>query len=197
MGLRVGEYLIVIEDLRGQQIGDAVRTASSGHPAVGDEVLIRDVLYVVHRVRHEDEADGRTEREYTFARVFVRPATLKRVDSSENQPMARHSLVAIIVAAGYRAQATNFRALNRDVARLVREGAGWVLVESAPEELWRLSRLAKRYYAEVQALIQTRALSSSVSGPSQEPNASCPGAFQAPAQRPPSRRPALHLVWSA
>ena len=66
------EYEVVIEDAAGRPRRTVARTATTGRPLVGEEMVVDGVLYEVHRVRHEQEEE-RTLRIYPWPRVFVRP----------------------------------------------------------------------------------------------------------------------------
>ncbi len=213
----MGEYVIVIEDENGKLLAEVQRTATTGHPLAGEEIALGGVLHVVHRVRHEDDPEARSSREYTIARVFVRvrrdgSRKARRhadADSGPVLPFAPRGpvgapldsailpgpLVAVLVACGYRAQATYFKSRNRVAAGLYRNGHGWFVENETPEEMWRLSRLAKRYCGEVQALIGDSMCDpvTATSPPSivVSPSLLCSPTPQA---SPPSARPTLRLV---
>src|SRR6266536_765651 len=70
--MRIGEYHIVIQNVQGQVLAEVERTAATGHPGVGEELVLEGAVYVVERVRHEEDGDGRTRRRYTWPRLFVR-----------------------------------------------------------------------------------------------------------------------------
>jgi hypothetical protein len=170
----IGDYIVVILDADGRVLGEHVLTASTGHPQVGHELKLGDgPTYVVERVVHESDGNELSRRTYSYARVFVsekprsadedEPDRSRRVlPFADPGPAASGvilpaSLIAVLVACGYRAQATEFKSRRRLTGRLVRDGYGWFVERESATELRRLSRLAKRYFAEAQSLILARA----------------------------------------
>jgi hypothetical protein len=176
--MRAREYLIVVEPAGGAPARELCRTATTGHPALGDEIVVDHRSYTVSRVRHEDdlEAPG-DDRVYTVTRVFVRPrpggdarrpgdpavatepgprvltfrAPAADGDGALTCALLPAPLVAVLVAAGYREQASRHRVARRVMASLRRAGHGWFV--DGGEDHRQLSRRAKRHFAEVAALI--------------------------------------------
>jgi hypothetical protein len=82
----VGDYLLILIDAEGRVEASEERTANSGHPTVGEEIMIHGRLYVVERVRHEDEPENLSSRQYTFAKVFARLCTPECTDRQASAP---------------------------------------------------------------------------------------------------------------
>lgn len=167
--MRIGEYRVVIESMEGELLAEVERTAATGHPTVGEEIVLDGHIYVVERVRHEDDADGRTRRRYTWPRLFVRrrdglvrgrrkeavrapPRVLPFPDKRRRpRPGGVQSvilpapLVAVLVACGYDQQARYFARRARGAARLLRLGQGWfVEAGESPTEAMLQAREARR-----------------------------------------------------
>jgi hypothetical protein len=163
--MRIGEYRIVIQDVNGDVLAEVERTAATGHPAVGEEIALDGCVYVVERVRHEDDPDARASRRYTAPSLFVRrrdgfwrgrrkdAARATRVlpfGGSRRRRLRGVSsvilppqLVAAVVAAGYDAQMRHFHRRSRGAARLSRLGQGWfVAAGESPAEAKALAREA-------------------------------------------------------
>jgi hypothetical protein len=70
--MRIGEYELIVEDQEGQVVWREMMTATTGHPCVGDGMLIGGNNFVVCRVCHFENEQTRASRRYTFAVVFVR-----------------------------------------------------------------------------------------------------------------------------
>jgi hypothetical protein len=208
------EYVIVVEAADGRAHQELCRTATTGHPAAGEEVIIDGAAYEVTRVRHQDDPDAPTERVYTVAWVFVRPlgapATpwptppsgpasapwAPRVlpfalpapggDGQVESAILPATLVALLVACGYREQASRYRAARRVTARLRRDGHGWIVDEVAPAAWWQASRRAKHAFTAAAGLLAGARLSGS-----------CAPALPnrpSPAPSPRAARPALRLA---
>jgi len=64
------EYEVVIERAR-TRAPQIVHRVAFSRPLVGEEVVVKGRVYVVHRVQHQED-DGRTVRIYTHPRLFVR-----------------------------------------------------------------------------------------------------------------------------
>jgi hypothetical protein len=209
------EYVIVVEGPDGRATRELCRTATTGHPLAGDEVLLDGVAYTVTRVRHQDDPDPPSERIYTIAWVYLRPlaggAPRLPLPSSPDRPthptapsvlpftppprahdgsvasiVLPATLVAVLVACGYREQATRYRAARRSTARLVRDGHGWIVEPLAPAAWWQASRRAKRAFAGAAALVMAGGLSASC--------APARPALRPPQPRLPAARPALRSV---
>ena len=86
--MRIGEYELVVEDQKGQVVWREAMTAATGHPRVGDALLIGDNQFVVQRVCHSEDKGARTSRRYTFAIVFAR---LDSIPETVRRPRARTS----------------------------------------------------------------------------------------------------------
>lgn len=207
----IGDYIILVESDSGSVIGSEIRTSTSGRPTVGEEIALSDKVYAVERVRHEDDPESPAGRTYTIAKVYVRlvegarpvrrrpkppqdgsrvPPFVAPVGSSDSPVESAYlpaPLVAVLVACGYRALASEYRARRRISARLVRDGQGW-FVDEPPAECWRESRRAKRYFVEAATMLQEQRLSPVIS--------SYGGAAQACSRAESLRapRPALRLV---
>jgi hypothetical protein len=207
------EYVIVVESADGRSPRELCRTATTGHPAAGDEVIIDGAAYVVTRVRHQDDPEPPTDRVYTVAWVFVRPLgampAARPTTPSTNAPpwsprvlpfaapppgrdgrvasaILPATLVALLVACGYREQASRYRAARRVSARLRRDGHGWIVDDVAPAALWQASRRAKHGFAAAAALVAGGGLSGSC--------APEPPARPSPAPSPRAARPTLRLA---
>src|SRR4051812_13400780 len=151
--MRIGEYHIVIQNVQGQILAEVERTAATGHPGVGEELVIEGAVYVVERVRHEEDGEGRTRRRYTWPRLFVRRRDAlvqePRKDPARAPPTAAArvlpfppgprgprgrldcvvlpaSLVTVLVACGYDTQMRQFAARSRGGARVLGVWEGWV-----------------------------------------------------------------------
>jgi hypothetical protein len=175
--MRIGEYRIVIENVEGQVLAEVERTAATGHPIVGEEILLDGSVFVVERVRHEEDADTRARRRYTSPRLFVRrhdglvqerrkePARAPpRVLLFPGGPRSRRlesvifppSLLVVLVACGYDAQARHFARRSRGGARLMRIGQGWfVEAGESPAEALLLAREARHQRQRLQRWIDS------------------------------------------
>ncbi len=164
--MRIGEYRVVIQNMQGELLAEVERTAAMGHPAVGEEIVLDGHIYVVERVRHEDDADARTRRRYTWPRLFVRRrdgiVSGRRKDAVRAPPrvlpfprgrrrrglesvILPAPLVAVLVACGYDQQARYFARRARGAARLLRIGQGWfVEAGESPTEALHEAREARR-----------------------------------------------------
>lgn len=185
--MRVGEYLVVVRDEAGRQLTTYERTATTSHPIRGDELEIDSVAYEVVKVRHVDEP-GSTRRRYTTANVFVRPKggaacpptppsgppSPPTSDSGSNVIEFRRvprdhehrvesivlpvTLIAALVACGYRAQANHYRRLCEETAFLERaRGESAVKLLGSHAHWWRESRKAKQHAFEAQQLAERMA----------------------------------------
>jgi hypothetical protein len=196
IGTMVGDYIVVIEDASGGVLGELERAACSGHPRVGEQIAIDGRLYTVNRVCHEEDGSACASRQYTYARVFVRagrrgpgereliPFQMPPLLPGVRSEILPEALIAILVACGYRAQATDLRARARAAAQLLRGGYGWYVQLDDPARARRLSRQAKRYCGEVQALIAALA-----GGGVPQPSRLSDGQSGRPAQPEPPRGP--------
>jgi hypothetical protein len=164
--MRIGEYRVVIQSMEGELLAEVERTAATGHPAVGEEIVLDGHIYVVERVRHEDDADGRSRRRYTWPRLFVRrrdgivrgrrkeairapprvlPFPQRRRPRGVQSVILPAPLVAVLVASGYDQQARYFARRARGAARLSRIGQGWfVEAGESPAEAMLQAREARR-----------------------------------------------------
>jgi hypothetical protein len=70
--MRVGEYLVVIENEQGRVVDKLAFSTHTGHPIRGDFVEIDERRFVVDRVVHVKNEDKRGMRTYNYAQVFVR-----------------------------------------------------------------------------------------------------------------------------
>jgi hypothetical protein len=178
----IGDYIILVESDSGSVIGSEIRTSTTGRPSVGEEIALNDKVYTVERVRHEDDPESPSGRTYTIAKVYVRIVEGARPvrrrpkppqDGSRIPPFVAPAgpsdtpvesaylpapLVAVLVACGYRALASEYRARRRITARLMRDGHGW-FVDEPPAHCWQESRRAKRYFVEAATMMQERELS--------------------------------------
>jgi hypothetical protein len=165
--MRIGEYSIVIQDTDGEVLAEVERTAATGHPIVGEELVLEGATYVVERVRHEEDPGGRSRRRYTAPRLFVRrlpgptveprrepergPPPLRVIPFPEGPSRARiesvvlpPALVGALVACGYEAQATWFSRRGKGGKRLSRVGQGWFVVAGeSPAEALELAQQAR------------------------------------------------------
>jgi hypothetical protein len=177
--MRIGEYHIVIENMDGQILAEVERTAATGHPAVGEEIVLEGAVYVVERVRHEEEAAGRTRRRYTWPRLFVRKhgglvrephkepvrAPPRVLPFAPGRPRGRlqsvvlpPSLLAVLVACGYDLQSRYFARRSRGGARLLRLGQGWfVEAGESPSEALVLAREARQQRRRMEGWIEAEA----------------------------------------
>jgi hypothetical protein len=174
--MRIGEYRIVIQNMTGEILAQVDRTTATGHPAVGEEIMLDNHVYVVERVRHQDDPDARSTRRYTAPCLFVRRRDGvvhgRRKDAHRAPrvlpfmgPRRRHlrglssvifppSLVAILVAAGYDAQLRHFQRLSRGGARLSRAGQGWfVEAGESPSDALSLAREARKQRRRAEQLL--------------------------------------------
>jgi hypothetical protein len=174
--MRIGEYRIVIQNMTGEILAQVDRTTATGHPAVGEEIVLDNYVYVVERVRHQDDPDARSTRRYTAPCLFVRRrdgvVRGRRKDAHRAPrvlpflgPRRRHlrglssvilpsSLVAILVAAGYDAQLRHFQRRSRGGARLSRVGQGWfVEAGESPSDALSLAREARKQRRRVEQLL--------------------------------------------
>lgn len=163
---QIGGYVVVVEE--GPTAGEYEFIADTGHPIAGQKVEIDGLVYVVDDVCFREDTEARTATRRSFARVRVRPVgqgdrvTPPDLDKPTVLPFVPPpaggrstailppSLVAVLVVAGYAEQKVSYRVCTRRLAQLRRCGANWVSVR--PRELWRLSRLAKRYMFEAATL---------------------------------------------
>lgn len=220
---QIGQYFVTVEDSDGNVVEEHELVAT-GHPAVGEQILLESGLHVVVRVRHEEDAESRTLQRYTHARVFVR-----RVDEASRAPTPAEqaeatvlpfappppdattsrllppSLLAVLVVAGYAEQKASFRLGWRRLGLLQRAEGRWAAITA--NQLWRYSRRAKRYMLEAAAWTNALAARATVTWPSSSraatgtpapraaPSTSAPR-DSPPATTPPPRssRPALRLV---
>lgn len=205
-----GEYTVVITDDHSKELKTIDRTASSGHPQTGSEIPVGGDFRTVYRVRHVPDPDDRTSREYTVPLVFVReregparrpsndkdcrvvPFRSTALDADTGSAIFPPMLIAMIVARGYRDQATEFRARMRIATQLAGDGKGW-FAEDTPDELWRLSRLAKRYFLEAEFLIAEMGRAADAAAFSARGSFCAPDLRRAPSPTPLSA-PALRLV---
>jgi len=163
--MRIGEYQIVIQSFDGEVLAEVERTAATGHPAVGEELVLDGAVYVVERVRHEEDGEARTRRRYTAPRLFVRrrpglvdeprrdparapprvlPFPERRSRGRIESVVLPPTLVAVLVACGYEAQASHFARRGRGGLRLSRSGQGWfVAAGESPAEALQLAREAR------------------------------------------------------
>jgi hypothetical protein len=206
--MRAREYVLVLPRDDGESARELCRTATTGHPVAGDEIVVDGRVYVVERVRHQDDAEASaSDRVYTVAHLFLRACAggPGRAPSPEASPpevlpfrpptpggdraiasdILPATLVALLVACGYREQASRFRTGRRVTARLVRAGHGWLVDGATPAAMWRLSRRAKRCYGEAAELIARVPLTSSCA-------TGAPARAAAPSS--PAARPILRLV---
>jgi hypothetical protein len=220
----VGEYIIEIEDAQGNPTGETVRSTATGHPIRGEEIKLPDGrIFVVYRVLHEDEPDAYSERHYTTARVFVRPAAaqdrhLAPVASTRDvtrgfiEPLALPGgfdgpplrsvilppfLLAVIVIHAYQEQATYYRRCRRAAGRLIREGHGWILQTLTTDDLWTISRRAKRHENELANACLIRGCGEIIPpspGPCERPSEPTPIQREAPPPARRAHRPTLRLV---
>jgi len=186
----VGEYAITILGEDGRSHAELVQTAATGHPAVGDELILGGRLYVVERIRHEQDLDtGSSSRVYSHARLFVRPVVGPQPTSEpDDEPTTGRvlplvlpprgavsseilpaSLIAVIVACGYRSLASAWRAERRRRFRLSREGRALLLDEPTPGDCWNRSRLAKQHYAKMVAAICDGRFAGAIRGSASSP----------------------------
>lgn len=173
----VGDYFITIEDQAGNVLAEKTRTAHTGYPHVGHEILLDDgKLYRVVRLRHEDEPESFNSRQHTFVRVWVRMVDEElRVQRTEvvvdpldemvppfmnfAEAMRRGvrcvilpaPLVGALVAVGYRYLATAYRLESRSAGVIVRDGWGWHM-EKDQALLLRAHKRAGRHWREALAL---------------------------------------------
>ena len=68
--MKTFEYELIVENARGRQ-RRTVRRAAFARPLVSEEIVIKDVVYVVRRVQHQED-DSRTVQVYIWQRLFVR-----------------------------------------------------------------------------------------------------------------------------
>jgi hypothetical protein len=76
--MRVGEYEVVVENASGHVVMRETRTATTGHPLPGDEVVIEGRCFVVRRIRHYEEPEARCTRRYTTVEIIVRERSSRR-----------------------------------------------------------------------------------------------------------------------
>jgi hypothetical protein len=218
----IGQYFVTVEDHDGAAIEEHAFVAT-GHPSVGEEIMLPSGLHVVVRVRHEEDGEGRTLQRYSQARVFVRrgdgsgraPRPAGTRENTAVLPFAPPapelatasllppSLLAVLVVAGYAEQKAMWRTGWRRVGLLRRVEGRWAVV--AAEQLWRDSRRAKRYMLEAAAWTNALVSWGDLTWPSSSaapfrprppaPAVSAPRGSP-PAPTPPPRRapPALRLV---
>lgn len=175
--MRIGEYRIVIQNMTGEVLAEVDRTTATGHPAVGEEIVLDGFVYVVERVRHEDDPAARATRRYTAPCLFVRrrdgvtrgrrkdaqraPPRVLPLGGSRRRRMRGTStvilppsLVALIVAAGYDAQVRHFQRRSRNGARLSRVGQGWFLeAGESPADCLALAREARKQRRRAEQLL--------------------------------------------
>ncbi len=220
----VGEYMIVMEDAQGNLAGERIRSTVTGHPIAGEEIrLLGGDVYVVNRVVHEDEPDAYSERQYTTAHVYVRPSSTRSAQTTPAgrkrdvttgliEPLALPGafdgpplrsvilppfVLVVIVANAYQQQATYYRGCKRAGWRLIREGRGWILQSMTLEDLWTLSRRAKRHLNEFVNIVFMRDIGEIIPpspGPSVPPSESPPKSHESPLRAQPEHRPTLRLV---
>jgi hypothetical protein len=92
-----------------------------------------------------------------------------------------------MVACGYRDLATRYRDGRRVSARMQHDGRSWMLSVPAPDQMWKLSRLAKRHFMQIADLMEREPFADFISSSSSGPPSS-------PVPTPPSPRPVLRLV---
>jgi hypothetical protein len=174
--MRIGEYRIVIQDMTGEVLATVDRTTATGHPAVGEEIVLDNLVYTVERVRHEDDPDARTTRRYTAPCLFVRRrdgvVRGRRKDAQRSGrvlpfagPQRRNldgltsvilppSLIAVLVAAGYDTQLRHFQRRSRGAVRLSRVGQGWfVEAGESPSDCLSLAREARKQRHRAEQLL--------------------------------------------
>jgi hypothetical protein len=162
--------------MTGEVLAQVDRTTATGHPAVGEEIMLDNHVYIVERVRHQDDPDARSTRRYTAPCLFVRRrdgvVRGRRKDAQRSPrvlpivgPQRRHvrrlvsailppSLVAILVAAGYDAQVRHFQRLSRGGARLSRVGQGWFIeAGESPSDALLLAREAREQRRRAEQLL--------------------------------------------
>jgi hypothetical protein len=162
--------------MTGEILAEVDRTTATGHPAVGEEIVLDNHIYVVERVRHQDDPDARATRRYTAPCLYVRRrdgvVRGRRKDAHRaprvlpfTGPRRRHlrglasvilpsSLVAILVAAGYDTQLRHFQRRSRGAARLSRVGQGWfVEAGESPSDALTLAREARKQRRRAEQLL--------------------------------------------
>src|SRR5579863_1383499 len=132
----LGSYRVTIEASDGRVLATH-EFVSSGHPAVGEELVIDGVVYVVRRVRHEEDLEARTISRYSHAHVFARLAgapdraappsptsdsalvlPFKVPREASTSALLPPALVATLVIAGYAQQKIAMRSGWRHLGQL-------------------------------------------------------------------------------
>jgi hypothetical protein len=213
--MQIGGFAVVICDEDGHEIGRYDKGGTGGFPGLGQKVCIEDVDYVVVDVRHVDDEDRGGS--FSYPKVYVRRLDAGALHRREPDPdrgtvvlpfspphgastIFPPSVLATLIVAGYSEQKIAFESSRRHVARIIRCGGRWTLIE--PRDLRLLSRRAKRYMLEAVFFFLTDAEATWLSSMAEqaelrlaeaaEPDQPTNGPGSAP--QPVSRRPILRLV---
>jgi hypothetical protein len=174
--LSADDYVLVLEDDRGRQLAQLIKTDYSRAPHIGEDMQVRERevkdsphlagTYIVHRVSHLDPPEGSNtidgyQMAWCFARRSadaLRPPELSSPKSApEERRIAEESGFAAVdggadfvdaVAQGFRDLATELSEHSDRLAEAVRTSEG-KLDPRLQEEARQLSRRAKQRYAEL------------------------------------------------
>jgi hypothetical protein len=162
----VGEFVLVLLDEEGVELGAYPRTATLGYPGLDQYIQFEESVFLVEDVVHLEDADTKGEgRVYMHAEVYARRVTVPdpqprtkprpkeerkgRVlqfapSTDPSGPSALERLGAALAPIGLRCEATFLDYCANRSALLVRQGDKWLLQVRSPAELYRESRLAKQ-----------------------------------------------------